>query len=64
MNKDLHIAKKTVQTEIQALKKLSASFNKSSYFSKAVNLLSKIKGKCLVVGVGKSYLVGLKVSAT
>ena len=64
MNKDLQIAKKTVQTEIQALKRLSASFDQSSNFSKAVNLLSKIKGKCLVVGVGKSYLVGLKVSAT
>ena len=64
MNKDLQIAKKTVQTEIQALKKLSMSFNRSSHFSKAVNLLSKVKGKCLVVGVGKSYLVGLKVSAT
>ena len=64
MNKDLQIAKKTVRTEIQALKKLSASFDRSSHFSKAVNLLSKIKGKCLVVGVGKSYLVSLKVSAT
>jgi len=46
MNKDLQIAKKTVQTEIQALKKLSSSFNRSSNFSKAVNLLSKMKGKC------------------
>ena len=64
MNKDLQIAKKTVQTEIQALKKLSSSFNRSSNFSKAVNLLSKMKGKCLVIGVGKSYLVSLKVSAT
>jgi len=64
MNKDLQIAKRTVQTEIQALKKLSASFDRSHHFSKAVNLLSKMKGKCLVVGVGKSYLVGLKVSAT
>jgi len=64
MNKDLQIAKKTVQTEIQALKKLSSSFNNSSYFSKAVNLLSKMKGKCLVVGVGKNYIVSLKVSAT
>ena len=64
MNKDLQIAKKTVNTEIQALKKLSSSFNRSSQFSKAVNLISKIKGKCLVVGVGKSYLVGLKTSAT
>tara|TARA_B100000686_G_C16577477_1_gene856282 strand:+ start:27 stop:1001 length:975 start_codon:yes stop_codon:yes gene_type:complete len=64
MNKDLQIAKKTVLTEIQALKKLSSSFSRSSNFSKAVNLLSKIKGKCLVVGVGKSYIVSLKVSAT
>ena len=64
MNKDLQIAKKTVQAEIQALKKLSLSFNRSSYFSNAVNILSKMKGKCLVVGVGKSYIVSLKVSAT
>ncbi len=64
MNKDIQIAKKTIQVEIQALKKLSKSFNRSSEFSKAVNILSKIKGKCLVVGVGKSYLVGLKISAT
>ena len=64
MNKDLQIAKKTIQTEIQALKKLSTSFQRASQFSKAVNLLSKLKGKCLVVGVGKSYLIGLKVAAT
>ena len=64
MNKDLQIAKRTVQTEISALKKLSSSFNSSSQFSKAVNLISKIKGKCLVVGVGKSYLIGLKIAST
>ena len=64
MNKDLQVAKKTVLTQIQALKKLSASFGRSSQFSKAVNLIYKTKGKCLVVGVGKSYLVGLKVAAT
>ena len=43
MNKDLQIAKKTIQTEIEALKKLSVSFSRSSQFSKAVNLISKIK---------------------
>ncbi len=65
MNIDLKIAKKTVQTEIQALKKLLLSFSRSSTsFSKAVNLLSKMRGKCLVIGVGKSYIVSLKVSAT
>ena len=64
MNKDIQIAKKTVETEIKALRKLSSSFNSTSNFSKAVNLLYKMKGKCLVVGVGKSYIVSLKVSAT
>ena len=64
MNKDLQIAKKTVETEIQALKRLSSSFNRSSLFSKAVNLLYKMEGKCLVIGVGKSNLVGQKISAT
>ena len=64
MNKDLQIAKKTVQTQIQALKKLSKSFNSSSQFLKVINLISKIKGKCLVVGVGKSHIVSLKVAAT
>ena len=44
MNRDLQIAKKTVETEIQALKKLSSCFYHSSHFSKAVNLLSKMKG--------------------
>ncbi len=63
-NKDLKIGKETVQAEIKALKKLSAHFNTSSQFPKAVNLISKIKGKCLVVGVGKSYIVGLKISST
>ena len=56
MNKDIKVAKQTISSEIQALKKLLASFNRSSQFSKAVNTISKNRGKCLVVGVGKSYL--------
>ena len=64
MNKDLQIAKKTVQTEIQALKELLGCFGNLLLFSKAVNLISKIRGKCLVVGVGKSQLCGLNISAT
>ena len=64
MNKDLQIAKKTIQTEIHALKKLSSSFNHSSHFSKAVNAVTKIRGKCIVVGVGKSYIIGLKCAST
>ena len=64
MNTDLKIAKKTVQTEIKALKKLSSSFGRSSNFSKAVNLCSKTKNKIVVVGVGKSYIISLKVAGT
>ncbi len=64
MNKDLQIAKKTVKTEIQALKKLSASFSNSSQFSKAVSLCSKTKNKIVVVGVGKSFIISLKVAST
>ena len=64
MNKDLQIAKKTAQIEIKALKKLLASFTQSSNFSKAVNLCSKTKNKIVVVGVGKSYIISLKVAGT
>ena len=64
MNKDLQIAKKTVQTEIQALKKLLGSFGNLSQFSKAVNLISKMKGKAIIVGVGKSFLIAQKTSAS
>ena len=64
MNKDLQIAKKTVETEIQALKKLSNSFGNLSQFSKAVNLILKMKGKCIVCGVGKSNLVGQIISSS
>ena len=61
MNKDIKVAKQTINTEIKALKKLLASFNRSSQFSKAVNLISKTRGKVLVVGVGKSYIIGLSL---
>ena len=64
MNKDLKVAKKTVQTEIEALKKLSASLGRSSQFSKAVSLCSKTKKTIVVVGVGKSYIISLKVAST
>jgi len=64
MNKDLQIAKKTVETEISALKKLSKSFNLSNQFSKAVSLCTKTKNKIVVVGVGKSFIISLKVAST
>ena len=64
MNKDLEIAKKTVKTEIQALKKLLVSFQNLSQFSKVVNLILKMKGKVIVTGIGKSNLVGQIISSS
>ena len=64
MNKDLKIARKTVQTEIEGLKKLLKSFQHSTQFSKAVNLISKAKGKVVVIGTGKSFIIGNKISST
>ena len=64
MNKSkiLKIAKKTLSTEIKELKNLSKIFNTNFY--KAVILLSKIKGRVIVTGVGKSAHIGNKISAT
>ena len=64
MNKDINIARQTIQTEIKALKKLSASFGRSLQFSKAINLCYKTKNKIVVVGVGKSYIIASKVAST
>ena len=65
-NKDTKIAKKTIQAGIEALKKLSNSLNRSSEFSKAVNLCNKAN-KIGITGIGKSkdislYLGGLMSS--
>ncbi len=55
-------AKSTLNTEINELKNLSKIFNNNFY--KAVILLSKIKGRVIVTGIGKSAHIGNKISAT
>ena len=64
MNKNNIIkrAKNTLNTELKELKGLSKIFNNNFY--KAVILLSKIKGRVIVTGVGKSAHIGNKISAT
>ena len=64
MNKNdiIKRAKNTLNTEIKELKNLSKIFNNNFY--KAVILLSKIKGRVIVTGVGKSAHIGNKISAT
>ena len=55
-------AKKTLTTEVKELKNLSKIFNNN--FFRAVMLLSKVKGRVIVTGVGKSAHIGSKISAT
>ena len=64
MNKSkiINRAKKTLITELKELKNLSKIFNNNFY--KAVTLLSKVKGRIIVTGIGKSAHIGNKISAT
>ena len=61
-SKIINRAKKTLSTEIKELKNLSKILNNNFY--KAVILLSKIKGRVIVTGIGKSAHIGNKISAT
>jgi arabinose-5-phosphate isomerase len=61
MNKDTKVAKETIQAGIEALKKLSNGLNRSSQFSKAVNLCNKAN-KIGITGIGKSKDISLYLS--
>ena len=58
----LEIGKKTLQIEIDSLNKLKNNFPKS--FSKAVEAIVNCKGKVVISGVGKSGVIGAKISST
>jgi len=58
----LEIGKKTLQIEIDSLKKLKNNFPKS--FNKAVEAIVNCKGKVVISGVGKSGVIGAKISST
>ena len=64
MNKDIKIAKQTINTEIDGLKKLLKSFNKLPQFTKAISIIARAKGKVIVIGTGKSFIIGNKISAS
>tara|TARA_B100000579_G_C22695324_1_gene787111 strand:- start:24 stop:527 length:504 start_codon:yes stop_codon:yes gene_type:complete len=55
-------AKKTLSTEIKEIQNLSKIFNDNFY--RAVMLLSKVKGRVIVTGIGKSAHIGNKIAAT
>jgi arabinose-5-phosphate isomerase len=56
------IAKKVIDLEINALKKLKNSINNS--FNDAVDAIVKCQSKVILCGVGKSGLIAAKISAT
>ena len=60
--KIIYTAKQVINSEITALKKLSSSLDAS--FCQAIQLLSKIKGRVICCGVGKSAKILEKISST
>ncbi len=61
-NKYKKIAHQVIDLEIQALKKLRKSINRS--FDEAVSAIVKCQSKIILCGVGKSYLIASKIAAT
>ncbi|MBN2406432.1 MAG: KpsF/GutQ family sugar-phosphate isomerase [Elusimicrobia bacterium] len=55
-------AKKVLHEEARAIKKTASMLGED--FEKAVELISAAKGKVIVMGIGKSGLVGRKIAAT
>lgn len=58
----LEIAKKCFGDEIEELDHLKASLNTD--FEKVIDILYNISGKIIVIGVGKSGIIGKKIAAT
>ncbi len=55
-------AKEVLEIEAQALKSLKSRLDKN--FLKAVDLLSRCRGRVVVTGMGKAGIIGQKISAT
>ncbi|MCL2799051.1 MAG: KpsF/GutQ family sugar-phosphate isomerase [Endomicrobia bacterium] len=56
------IAKETIDIEVKALQRQIKHLDAN--FSKAVDLIKNCRGRILVMGLGKSGLIGRKISAT
>lgn len=62
MKNSINIAKKVINNEIDALKKLLPRLDNN--FEKIVHAILNCSGKVIVIGVGKSGHVGRKISST
>ena len=58
----ISIARAAANIQIKELKKINKIFNKS--FARAVDLILSCKGKVICAGIGKSGIIGKKISAT
>lgn len=61
-NKDIEIAKQTIEGEIEALENLEKGLNET--LSKALDVMQKTTGRVIVTGMGKSGHIGRKIAAT
>ena len=60
--KDIEAAQRTLRLEAEAISALSAGLDQS--FVEAVDLISKVPGRVVVTGMGKSGHIGTKIAAT
>ena len=58
----IHMAKKTIDIEINSLKSLNNSIDQQ--FNLACELILECQGRLIITGMGKSGLVGRKIAAT
>jgi arabinose-5-phosphate isomerase len=59
---DLHVARQTIDREIEALKTMENSLDDT--LSQALDIMQKTKGRVIVTGMGKSGHIGSKIAAT
>ena len=61
-NKDIEVAKQTIDREVEALKAMENELDGT--LTTAVDVLQKTKGRVIVTGMGKSGHIGRKIAAT
>lgn len=61
-NKDIIVAKNTINQEIEALQTMGDMIDES--LSEALNLLENCNGRVIITGMGKSGHIGRKIAAT
>lgn len=61
-NKDIEVAKQTIDGEIEALKAMESSLDET--LTKALDIMQNTKGRVIITGMGKSGHIARKIAAT